>query len=306
MCAGEPPSRVDGAPSDRGQTAARHSKWQTVEAQAVTPLIRLRQKGTGFAVNRAAGDQGILFHPRRTMDDGDRLFLVNTSLESASSGTVETTARGVEDWSLETGAVAPYPRKTNEKGTRLEFDLPPAGSLLLFLAKESRPSARPLAEKTNTVVAASAPRIQRLEPNVLVLDHVDITAAGETRTNPLRLPGEPVRFQKNGMARNPWDSAVQFRDETITKTFPESSGFTATYRFHIAEKRRLRCPSSLSGRISTRSLAMVSPWPQKRESGGSTKRLAESTSLPPPKSVRTPSSLWRGRSRFFTNWRRPT
>jgi hypothetical protein len=35
------------------------------------------------------------------------------------------------------------------------------------------------------------------------------------------------------MARNPWDSAVQFRDELITRTFPPGSGFEATYRFTI-------------------------------------------------------------------------
>jgi hypothetical protein len=35
------------------------------------------------------------------------------------------------------------------------------------------------------------------------------------------------------MERNPWDSAVQFRDELITKKFPPDSGFEATYRFTI-------------------------------------------------------------------------
>jgi hypothetical protein len=40
-------------------------------------------------------------------------------------------------------------------------------------------------------------------------------------------------FQKNGMERNPWDSAVQFKDELIRKTFPPESGVEATYRFTI-------------------------------------------------------------------------
>jgi hypothetical protein len=43
------------------------------------------------------------------------------------------------------------------------------------------------------------------------------------------------------MERNPWDSAVQFKDELITKKFPAASGFAATYRFVIGEK----VPSSL-------------------------------------------------------------
>jgi hypothetical protein len=35
------------------------------------------------------------------------------------------------------------------------------------------------------------------------------------------------------MERNPWDSAVQFQDELIKKTFGPDSGFEATYRFTI-------------------------------------------------------------------------
>jgi hypothetical protein len=37
------------------------------------------------------------------------------------------------------------------------------------------------------------------------------------------------------MERNPWDSAVQFKDELIRKTFPAGSGFTASYKFTIEE-----------------------------------------------------------------------
>ena len=40
-------------------------------------------------------------------------------------------------------------------------------------------------------------------------------------------------WQKNGLPRNPWDSAVQYKDELITKTFPADSGFEVSYRFTI-------------------------------------------------------------------------
>jgi hypothetical protein len=76
--------------------------------------------------------------------------------------------------------------------------------------------------------------IRRLEPNVLTLDYVDITADGETKTNTYFYPAGQFAFQKNGMPRNPWDSAVQFKDELITKKFAADSGFTASYKFTIA------------------------------------------------------------------------
>jgi hypothetical protein len=75
--------------------------------------------------------------------------------------------------------------------------------------------------------------VRRLEPNVLTLDYVDITAGGETKTNSYFYPAGQFAFQKNGMPRNPWDSAVQFKDELITKKFAPDSGFTASYKFTI-------------------------------------------------------------------------
>ncbi len=71
---------------------------------------------------------------------------------------------------------------------------------------------------------------------MLTLDYVDVTAGGETKKDCYFYPANQFAFQKNGMPRNPWDSAVQFKDELITKKFPADSGFEATYRFTIADK----------------------------------------------------------------------
>jgi hypothetical protein len=43
-------------------------------------------------------------------------------------------------------------------------------------------------------------------------------------------------FRGHGLAANPWESAVQFRDELVKRKFPPASGFTVRYRFSIAGK----------------------------------------------------------------------
>ena len=78
--------------------------------------------------------------------------------------------------------------------------------------------------------------IRRLEPNVLTLDYVDVTAGGETKKNLYYHRAQQLTFQKNGLAANPWDQAVQFGDEQIRHKFPADSGFTATYRFTIEKQ----------------------------------------------------------------------
>jgi hypothetical protein len=60
-----------------------------------------------------------------------------------------------------------------------------------------------------------------------------VTAGGETKQDLYFYQANQFVWQKNGLERNPWDSAVQFKDELIRKTFPPGSGFTASYKFNI-------------------------------------------------------------------------
>ena len=68
---------------------------------------------------------------------------------------------------------------------------------------------------------------------MLTLDFVDVTAGGETKQNVYYYRANQLAWQKNGLPRNPWDSAVQYKDELISKKFPPDSGFEVTYRFTI-------------------------------------------------------------------------
>jgi hypothetical protein len=232
-CCGAPPVRVDGHPSDRGHRAAEHAGWRRVETSEVPGMLLARTEN-GFAIQRTPDDRGILFHHRRVLDDGQFLLLVNTSIESPSAGTVISAMRGVQAWDLFAGKVRRYPFARNAQGIRADFELPPSGSLLLFLSEEaSDPS--PVAARKSRLVPPSESHIERVQPNVLTLDYVDITAGGETRRDVYFYRANQFAWQKNGMERNPWDSAVQLRDGLITKTFPPDSGFTAGYKFTLEQ-----------------------------------------------------------------------
>ena len=229
------PERVDGAapqPSTDSHEALP-ADWM-LKANTIIAGLQSDQKKGGFGIERTPGDQGILFHHRRQLADGQILFLVNTSIEHPSSGVVLSNLRGVECWDLYTGKIKPYPSAKLEGGISAKFDLPPSGSLLLFLSP--KPIEGECPQETVTTLAATAPmKISRLEPNVLTLDYVDVTAGGETRRDIYFYQANQFAWQKNGLERNPWDSAVQFKDELIRKTFPAGSGFSASYKFHIEE-----------------------------------------------------------------------
>ena len=245
FCCGAPPSLVDGRPSERGQKLASLPNWQQIEPDAL-PEKLAALISDGFAIRRSPNDKGILFHHRRRIDDGELLLLVNTSIESPSAGEVFTLSQSVERWDLETGETAAYPLFREPAGATFTYHLPPCGSLLLFLSKEARaakdvPQPKepgPLTELVRRpqpvpVPPAGETAVRRIEPNVLAIDFLDVTAGGETKKGLYVYQAGQFAFQKNGMTRNPWDRAVQFRDELITRKFPPESGVEATYRFTI-------------------------------------------------------------------------
>jgi hypothetical protein len=228
--------RRDGVASpNEASLSQTTTKWQSIDCAAVPELLAAEAKGKGFSISRRAGDKGTLFHMRRQLADGELLLLVNTSIQNSSAGTFDAEARGVEKWDLERGLVDRYLFKTTSTGVQADFELPPCGSLLVFLSNEPREPAPRRAPSTQVRNALGPVEVRRLEPNVLVLDYVGITAGGETRTNLYFYQASQFAFQMNGMERNPWDSAVQFKDELITKKFPADSGFQATYRFQIEQ-----------------------------------------------------------------------
>ncbi|MDR1493246.1 MAG: hypothetical protein LBT05_11055 [Planctomycetaceae bacterium] len=184
---------------------------------------------------REANSIGKVFHHRRQVSGGEILFLCNTDINSRAIGKVNSAAKSAEQWSPETGAVSPYPYESG--GDRISFnvDLPPCGSLLLFLSAE--------APKEKAVVPSNAiqkvyqplgePKVKRLKPNVLTIDYVDVNIGGEVRNNQYTYEANKWIWQKHGFAKNPWDNEVQFKDRLITKTFPQDSGFSATYKFTL-------------------------------------------------------------------------
>ncbi len=235
LCCGDAPAYVDGSASDRGAKAAEAASWKKVDP-ATLPQS-LHDEMTDFAITRAENDPGKLFHQRRMLEDGEILFLVNTSIDHASRGTVESSMGGVEEWNLDTGAVHAVRFEKTDNGVRFDYNLPPCGSRMLFLSKAATtPPELSIPDEEEALTPVGEMTAERIAPNVLTLDFVDVTVGGETKKGIYFYQAGNLIWKKHGFDANPWDMAVQFRDRLITKTFPEDSGFEATYRFTVREK----------------------------------------------------------------------
>lgn len=239
MAACDPPSRVEGQASTRIQELAGSEHWQRVAVEELPERLDALAHDD-FRVSWRAADGGQLYHQRRRLADGQLLFLVNSSLESQATGTVKARAAAVREWDMAGLTEKDYPADHAEDRLSFRFSLPPAGSRLFMLydqaPEKQAPRSMPEPKDVTSLAPAGDVIIERTQPNVLTLDYVDLTAGGETHEGLDVIRAGHRVFAAHGLERNPWDRAVQFRDRLITRTFPDESGFEATYRFTIRDR----------------------------------------------------------------------
>jgi len=237
---GEGPTLLNARKFDEVLTLSQHAGWKKTDPVALLPVLTERQDQR-VRIIRQNDDPGILFHQRRRLANGEILIVINTSDTQFSRGVIEATYRGAEIWDLERGEVKPAVFSRKDDSLTVRYDLPPVGSLVLFLSeKEISPGHVDKFEEQR--VPTSHIDVARLQPNVLTLDYVDVQVGDEIRRGIYHYQACDWVFKKHGLSGNPWDRAVQFKDEILKKTFEPESGFVLTYRFHVKEK----VPSDLS------------------------------------------------------------
>jgi hypothetical protein len=179
----------------------------------------------------------MLFHQRREFDGGCLVLLVNTGTEAAASGAMTLPGGSAEEWDPLTGRVKPIPFVRRGEKIEVAFSLPPKGSRLVCVREaRAKPPAVPAALAWEEVTADGPAVVEALSPNVLTLDYCDLTIAGKTEKDLYFYEAQRKTFQANGIGRNPWDSAVQYKTNIVDlDKFPAKSGFEATFWFRVAK-----------------------------------------------------------------------
>jgi hypothetical protein len=182
---------------------------------------------------------GNLFHHSRIMPDGQALFLVNSSLEEATKGTVTVAGADAVELNTLTGEIRDYPETADKDNIRIDFNIPPAGSLLLYVFnKPQHEFALPVAARTYTAVEASSPiTITPQASNVLTIDFCDLQLGTETFRDLHVFDAADKTFKAHGFtAGNPWNTSVQFKDRILSRDTFTTGGFTAIYKFTVADE----------------------------------------------------------------------
>ncbi len=103
-------------------------------------LIEQHFQSADFQISANGPDSigGNLYHQRRSLDDGQLLFLSNASMESAAKGHINIKGKDALLMDLITGKILDYPEQEHQHMISVNFDLPAAGSMLLFISDKKQ------------------------------------------------------------------------------------------------------------------------------------------------------------------------
>ena len=180
---------------------------------------------------------GNLFHHRRMMADGQVLFLVNSCLDEPVKGCVSLTGNDAVELNTLTGEIFDYPDVADGKHIHIDFDLPPAGSLLLYVFDTKQNSfEQPAPAKQYTAINSSSQLTAKPDGNnVLTIDFCDLQTGAESLRDMHVFDAADQAFKQHGFSDgNPWNTSVQYKDNIIRRDTFKTGGFKAIYRFTVA------------------------------------------------------------------------
>jgi hypothetical protein len=206
-----------------------------IQLSGLTPEI-IRQHFASPAIAFSDVQNGNLFHHRRILKDGQLLFLVNSSLDEYTSGKISVVGKDAVELNTLTGKISDYPETADGNNSQLDFNLPPAGSLLLYLF-DKKQTAYELPAAIAQYVAVDATSTLSAQPeskNVLTIDFCDLEIGQQLSQDLHVYDAADKAFKANGFTDgNPWSTSVQYKDNIVRRDTLSAGGFKLTYKFNI-------------------------------------------------------------------------
>ena len=212
--------------------------WARTEIVREVKIEELGNDHITFDIKEA----GDLQHHRREYKDGELLFLANSSLEHSAKGCISLRGEGLQVLDTYTGKMYRHGEAKVENGVvHFEYDLDPAGHLLLFAPKcteklNTLPVWSVADSKTMKAVApTSKMEIGRVGDNYLTLGFCDLKVDEEQHNDLFIADAATALYAHFGM-KNPWERAIQFKDNIIKADTLKTGNITVKYEFNVGEK----------------------------------------------------------------------
>ncbi len=182
-----------------------------------------------------------LYHHRRTYNDGELVFLVNSSLTESAKGKLSVAGKTLIEIDGLSGEMYQYPNTPDGGSTHAEFVLPPAGSLILFSSASASANygPKPKMAKGKTLQASSQLEIKRMQDNALILDFCNLIIDGNPVMNSNRdknlytVEACNLLYRHFGMG-DPWKEAIQYKQTVVERDTFKTGNIQVRYNFIVA------------------------------------------------------------------------
>jgi len=230
--------RVNGNESDEVQTMIRKFPNQWTCADKLDDAVTMEiLSNKDFSVNDLTGN-GMLYHQRRILNDGQLLFMVNSHPEMKAEATARLKGTYVLFMDLVSGKIYNYPCKTENEKVSFNIHLHPAGSALFFTTnnKPSEPDYTATTETSTPVENSDPVTINRESDNILVINYLDLKTRKSDLKDVYFMDALINLFRENGVEiGNPWQHKIQYKKTymEMDTMFTEDSWFEVNYHFYI-------------------------------------------------------------------------
>jgi hypothetical protein len=228
---------LDGEPSGVVNELISKSGEQWIVAENLTDAAALSLlQHDEFAMDDQTRN-GMLYHQRRILDDGQLLFVVNSHPTKKAAATITVEGEYVSKLDLISGKTSAYPAVNEDGKVTFQIELDPVGSALFTVSEEDQDEPEYAAVSgTETAVEGSGILVKRESDNIMMVNYLDLKTAKSDKKDVYFMNALIGLFTENGIAMgNPWQHKIQYKKTylELDSQFKAESAFEANYHFNI-------------------------------------------------------------------------
>jgi len=232
--------RVDGEESSSVDKLAAKFPEHWIILDSLEDPVALNMLGSDDFEMEDLSQNGMLYHQRRILDDGQLLFLVNSHKTLNASAAISLKGRHVILLDLVNGEEYLYPSTISNGKASFHIDLEAAGSALFVIVEKEPEQLKEyrLPGKETLVDGDGKVEVARESDNILMINYLDLTSSKSHNKELYFMDALIGLFNENGIEMgNPWQHKIQYKKNylELDSLFDSGSGFEASYHFEINE-----------------------------------------------------------------------
>ena len=229
---------VDGGSSTAADELRSEAKdnWSIAAGPADSIALKFLQNEDFTLTDHSRN--GMLYHQRRILDDGQLLFIANCHKTEPAEATVTIRGKFVSRLDPITGKIFRYPLEKVNKGISFRISLAPAGSALFAVTdqKFDEPAIIPDSGEETEIPGTGQITVDRKSDNIMVVDYLDLKTPVSDRKDIFFMDAAIGLFNDYGLEMgNPWQHKIQYRKNylELDTLFEGIPGFEASYHFKV-------------------------------------------------------------------------